>query len=83
MANLYFSGFMFLVHFMYRLLLHAVSLQIATLTQSTLRAMAADDASQTTPVQLSMFSYCVVLHKLHMCNFDSHKYLNCYMVCIN
>ena len=41
-------SFMLLVHFMYT---HAVSLQIVTLVLS---AMAAGEASQTTPVQLCL-----------------------------
>ena len=43
---------MFVVHFNYVAIFHAVSLQIATLTQSTLNTMTASDASQTTPVQI-------------------------------
>ena len=52
---------------------YAVSLQITSLVQSTLSAMAAGDASQTTPVQI-IACFCVVLfytNCAHMCNFDS------------
>ena len=64
---------------------HKVRLQIVILVGSTLNAMAmaAGDASQTTPVQITMFSYCVVLHKLGLYNFDCCKSLTCYMMCIN
>ena len=49
--------------------------------RSTLSTMAAGDVSQTTPPQIMHVLYCVVLHKLHMCNLDSCKNLTCYVVC--
>ena len=82
-------SFLFVVHFMHPpcsiYLGIYVSLHIATLAQSTVSTMAAGDASQATSVQNTHVfnSCCVVLHRLHVGNFDSCKSLTCYMVCIN
>ena len=55
----------------------SVSLLIA---QKTPSAMAAADASQTTPVLIMhVFMLCCFTQK---CNFDSCRSLTCYMVCI-
>ena len=65
---------MFPVHFMYT---PAVSLQIGTLAQSMLWAMAADDASQTTACFHIMSFY---MYKLGVYTFDSCKSLTCYII---
>ena len=64
----------------------AVSLQIASLTQSTLSTiiMAAVDASQITPEQIMhVFVLCCSIQIVGVYSFDSCKSLTCYMVCIN
>ena len=62
----------------------AVSLQIASLMQSTLSTMAAVDASQTTPEQIMhVFVLCCSTQIVGVYSFDSCKCLTCYMVCIN
>ena len=77
----------FWVSFMFLYILcipHEVSLQIIVYTSgSTLSTMAAGDASQTTPVQITIFLHCVFLHKLGLYKFDSCKSLTCCMACIN
>ena len=66
---------------------YAVSLQIVSLAWSPLGAMAAGDASQTTPVKImQVFMCCIALfytNYAYVCNFNSCKNFTCYMVCIN
>ena len=81
--SLWVNLYHFVVHFIYGLL-HAVTLQIATLARSTLSTMAyAVMLVRLHQYKIRMFLCCVVLHKLSMCNFDSCKSLTCYTVCIN
>ena len=58
--------FRFLLHFMHSPCMY-VSLQIATLVQSMLSAMAAGDASQTTQVQ--------IMHAFMLCYFTQIEHV--------
>ena len=44
--------------------IHAGSLQVATLAQGTLSTMAADDATQTTPVEITCFHIVLFMYAI-------------------
>ena len=58
-------------------------LQTTTLVWSMLRAMAAGDPSQTTPVQIAHVFVLCCFKQIVLCNFDSCKSCTDYMVCIS
>ena len=58
-------------------------LQTTTLVWSMLRAMAASDPSQTTPVQIKHVFVLCCFEQIVLWNFDSCKSLTGYMVCIS
>ena len=73
------------LYFLYILCIrHAVSLQIATLAWNILQVLwLVVMLAILYQYKLRMFLYCVVLHRLCVCNFDCFKRITCYMVCIN